>query len=94
MAEAAVQSNANRFYCHQCTEEINPKLPVSRFDGHTLWYLYGKLNGLLSIIVLKNIVCMKLDAIRVNFFGVSAVKNFPKMKCYTRFWLLKISFSK
>ncbi|KAJ8299841.1 hypothetical protein KUTeg_022588 [Tegillarca granosa] len=27
MAEAAVQSNANRFYCHQCTEEINPKLP-------------------------------------------------------------------
>lgn len=29
MAEAAVESPAARFFCHRCTLEINPVLPVS-----------------------------------------------------------------
>lgn len=29
MAEAAVESPAARFFCHRCTQEISPVLPVS-----------------------------------------------------------------
>lgn len=30
MAEAAVESPAARFFCHRCTLEISPVLPVRR----------------------------------------------------------------
>ena len=30
MAEAVVEQSRNRFYCHQCSVEINPTLPVSK----------------------------------------------------------------
>ena len=30
MAEAAVEQRQNRFFCHQCSVEISPNLPVSK----------------------------------------------------------------
>ena len=32
MAEAAVDHRPNKFYCHRCSTDINPTLPVSVKD--------------------------------------------------------------
>lgn len=50
MAEAAVESPAARFFCHRCTLEINPVLPVCTIN---IFFIYDVFKVLSFVFLFK-----------------------------------------